>query len=300
MHKENQSEKATLYGYKKQGGKTIWSKNFEDHGINYIDSMFRIRGENKTGEDAAGIKWREGSATYTVSVSNKGLELRRQLSSDDENLLLSQNSEIKRNDWVWYSLKIENLENSINVYVDNLLKIKIPREPPDKPTGIAKVAIYSTKNTVEFEPIQIAKIVPSEEIFQRKTNYENYYPISSLALSGSRYSTFAEDDYSVLSKNIIVLPFDPQNLNDTIVNNYLNYVRSGGTLVVINSDGNFVGSFGKLLSMQVRSNTTEKFTDVVRENGEKVLLNVSGFARDIDIIQSNDTNVIAYYRNDAK
>jgi hypothetical protein len=298
VQKENQSEKATLYGYKEKGGKTIWSKNLEGHGINYIESMFRIQGENKTGGDTAGLKWREGNATYTVSVSNKGLELRRQLSSDDPTLLLSQNSEIKRNDGVWYSLKIENLENSINVYLDNLLKIKFPRDPPEKPTGIAKVALYSVKNAVEFEPIEIAKIIPSEESFQRKTKYDNYYPISSLALSGSRYSTFAEDDYSVLSKNIIVLPFDSQYWNDTIVNNYLNYVKSGGSLVVINSDGNFAGRFGKLLSMQVRSNNTEKFTDVVRENDEKVFLNVSGFARDIDIKPSSDTKVIAYYRND--
>jgi hypothetical protein len=298
VQKENQSEKATLYGYKEKGGKTIWSKNLEDKGINYIDSIFRIRGENKTGEDTAGLKWREGNTTYTVSVSNNGLELRRQLSSDDPILLLAQNSEIKRNDGVSYSLKIESLENSINVYLDNLLKIKIPRDPPEKPTGISKVALYSVKNAVEFQTIEIAKIVPSEELFQRKTKYDNYYPISSLALSGSRYSTFVEDDYSVLSKNIIVLPFDPQSWNDTIVNNYLNYVRSGGTLVVINADGNFVGKFGKLLSMQVRSNNTEKFADVVRENDEKVFLNVSGFARDIDIKPSSDTNVIAYYRND--
>jgi hypothetical protein len=298
VQKENQSEKATLYGYKAKGGKTIWSKDLEDKGINYIDSMFRIRGENKTGEDTAGLKWREGNTTYTVSLSNKGLELRRQLSSDDPTLLLSQNSEIKRNDGVWYSLKIENLENSINVYVDNLLKIKIPRDPPEKLTGISKVALYSAKNAVEFEPIEIAKIVPSEESFQRKSKYDNYYPVSSLALSGSRYSTFAEDDYSVLSKNIIVLPFDPQYWDDTIVNNYLNYVRSGGTLVVINSDDNIDGRFSKLLSMQVRSNNTEKFTDIVKANDENVFLNVSGFARDIDIKPSSDTNGIAYYRND--
>jgi hypothetical protein len=297
VQKENQSEEATLYGYKKGGGKTIWSKNFGGQGINYIESIFRIRGDNKTGEDTAGLKWREGNTTYTVSVSNKGLELKRQLSSDDPTLLLSQNSEIKRNDWVWYSLKIENLENSINVYVDNLLKIKIPRDPPEEPKGIAKVALYSVKNAVEFEPTTIAKIVPSEELFQRETKYDNYYPISSLALSGSRYSTFAEDDYSVLSKDIIVLPFDPHYWNDTIFKDYLNYVRSGGTLVIINSDGNIDGRFSKLLSMQVKSNNSEKFTDVVRENDEKVLLNVSGLARDIDIKPSSDTNIIAYYRN---
>jgi hypothetical protein len=298
VQKQNQSEKTTIYGYKKDGGKTIWSKNFNDDGINYIESTFRIRDENKTGGDTAGLKWREGNTTYTVSVSNKGLELRRQLSNYDPILLLSQNSEIKRNDWVWYSLKIESLKNSINVYLDNLLKIKIPKETTELPTNISKVGLYSVKNAVDFGPMEIAKIAPSGESFQTKGKYDIYfYPLSSVALSGSRYNVFAEDDYSVLSNSIIVLPFDPHYWNDPTFNRYLNYVKAGGTLVVINSDGNIDGRFGKLLSMQVRSNNTQKFTDIVKANGEKTFLNVSGFARDIDIKPSTDTNITAYYRN---
>jgi hypothetical protein len=298
VQKQNQSEKTTIYGYKENGGKTLWSKNLNDNGINYIESTFRIRDENKTGGDTAGLKWREGNTTYTVSVSNKGLELRRQLSSYDPTLLLSQNSEIKRNDWVWYSLKIESLKNSINVYLDNLLKIKIPKETTEVPTNISKVGLYSVKNAVDFGPMEIAKIAPSEELFQTKGKYDNYYyPLSSVALSGSRYNVFAEDDYSVLSNNIIVLPLDPHYWNDTTFNRYLNYVKAGGTLVVINSDGNIDGRFGKLLSMQVRSNNTQKFTDIVKANGEKTFLNVSGYTRDIDIKPSSDTNITAYYRN---
>ena len=228
-----------------------------------------ILGENKTGDDTAGLKWLEGKDTYIVSLSNRGLELKRQLSNDSRTLLLAQNTEVKKNDWVWYSLKVVNLENSINIYLDDLLKIKVPRISSEKALDISKVALYSVKNIVEFGPFGVAKIDNSADLLDRKTKYDNSYPVSSLALSGSKYSTFAEDDYSVLSKNIIVLPFDPENWNDTTFNNYLNYVRSGGTLVVSNSDGNMVGQFAKLLSIKVKSNNTDKFDDIVKGNERK-------------------------------
>ena len=157
VQKENKSESATLSGYKKDGGKTIWSENLQSPGINYIESTFMILGENKTGDDTAGLKWREGKNTYIVSLSNRGLELKRQLSNDSRTLLLAQNTEIKKNDWVWYSLKIVNLENSINIYLDDLLKIKVPRVSPEKPLDISKVALYSVKNIVKFEPIEDSK-----------------------------------------------------------------------------------------------------------------------------------------------
>ena len=269
VQKENKSESATLSGYKKDGGKTIWSENLQSPGINYIESTFMILGENNTGDDTAGLKWLEGKNTYIVSLSNRGLELKRQLSNDSKTLLLSQNTEIKKNDGVWYSLKVENLENSINIYLDDLLKIKVPRMSSEKAKDISKVAIYSVKNIVKFGPFRIAKIDNSADLFERKTKFDNSYPVSSVALSGSKYSTFAEDDYSVLSKNIILLPFDPENWSDTTFNNYLNYVRSGGTLVVSNSDGNMVGRFAKLLSIKFKGNTTDKFDDIVKGNGRK-------------------------------
>ena len=297
VHKENKSESATLSGYKNGGGKTIWSENLPSPGINYIESAFMILGENKTGQDTAGLKWLEGKNTYIVSLSNRGLELKRQLSNDSRTLLLAQNTEIKKNDWVWYSLKIVNFENSINIYLDDLLKIKVPRISSEKASDISKVALHSVRNIVKFGPFGVAKIDNSADLLDRKTKFDNSYPISSLALSGSRYSTFAEDDYSVLSKNIIVLPFDPENWSDATFNNYLNYVRSGGTLVVSNSDGRMVGQFAKLLSIKFKSNNTDKFDDIIKGNEQNAFLNIPGSTRDIEVKPSFDTNVIAYYSN---
>ena len=294
---ENKSDKATLNGYKKNGGKTIWSRELGEQGINYIDFRFRILGENKTGKDTAGLKWIEGDTTYFVSLSNNGLESRRQISNEDDDSLLAQNSEIKKNDWLWYSIKIQNLENSTNIYVDNLLKIKIPRTAPENPIGISKVGIFSENNAVQFEPIKMAIINSSEKFYDLRNNYENYYPLSSLALSGSRYSTFAEDDYSVLSKKIIIIPFDSPDWNDTQFNKYVNYAKAGGTLIVINSNDNFEGKFAKLLLLQDRSNTTDKFMGILKGGNQDAFLNISSVDSNLEIKPTQDANVIAEYRD---
>ena len=75
-----------------------------------------------------------------------------------------------------------------------------------------------------------------------------------LALSNASYDTFVEGDLSAFSKKYVVLPFDPPitgPINDTslehpyntnykydnsLVKYYLEYVKSGGNLLVINPD----------------------------------------------------------------
>jgi len=297
VQKENQTEKATLSGYKKNGGKTLWSKNLDNEGINYIELRFRIL-DNNTGKDTSGLKWSEGKKIYFVSLSNKGLELREQTTNDDKPLLLSQNSQVRKDAGLWYLVKIENLNNSINVYVDNMLKIKVPINLSDvNSVGVSKVGINSENNVVEFEPIQIGKIAPYQEFYDTKNRYEYYYPLSLLALSGGEYSTFADDDYSVFSNKKIILPFDPQYMDDSLFHEYLNYARSGGTLVVINSDDKFNGRFSKLFSIEPNANKSEVFTHITRDNDQNVILNVSGTLKHIEVKPSSDLNVIASYRN---
>lgn len=298
VHNESKVENAILYGYKKNGGKTLWSKDLEGGKINYVDISFRILGENKTGKDSVGLKWTDGKDTYFVLLSSKGLELRRQIPNQDDNILLAQNSEVKKNDVTWYKVKIVNLENSIRVYVDNLLKINIHRDSVEKiPREISKIGIFSENNAVEVMPIQIAKINYSEQFYDKSNYYHNYYPLSALALSGSKYNSFKEDDYSSLSMNTLILPFDPQSWDETKFNRYLDYAREGGTLVVINSDGNSSGKFGKFLSIQGMSNDTTNFTGVVSNGSRTVTMNVSGTANSIAINPSNNTKIIAYYTN---
>lgn len=293
---QDKTDNISFYGHKKNGGKTIWSKEFEDKGINYLDFKFRINGENKTGKDAAGIRWIEGAKTYFLSLSDKGLELRQQVSKDADYLLLSQNSEIKKNDWLWYSIKIESLEKSINVYVNDLLKISIHKNSSEIPI-ISKIGIFSENNVVDIEPIITGNTNSSETYYDRALKYEKYYPVSSLALSKYTYGTFTEDDSSSLGTNIVILTFDPQYFDDTKFRTYLDYARSGGTLVVINSD-NSSGKFAEFLSLDNASNNQEKFTRVTKGNNQDPFLNISGFVRSIKINESSDMNIVASYFNE--
>ena len=290
---QHETDNITFYGYKKNGGKTIWSKELGEKGINYLDFKFRINGENKTGKDVAGIRWIEGTKTYFLSLSDKGLELRQQVSKDGDYLLLSQNSEIKKNDWTWYSIKIETLEKSVNIYVDDLLKMIVQKNSSEIPI-ISKVGIFSENNAVDIEPIVTGNIDSSERYYDKAIKYGKYYPISSLALSKSTFSTFIEDDSSALSKKRVILTFDPQHLNDTKLRSYLDYVRSGGTLIVINSD-NSTGKFAELFSVSSTANNTEKFSSLIKGDNQNAFMNVNGFVRGIAINETSDMNVVASY-----
>lgn len=54
---ENQTESGTLIGYKKNGGKTFWSKDLNSKGINYIELRLRTLDETKSGKGTSGLKW---------------------------------------------------------------------------------------------------------------------------------------------------------------------------------------------------------------------------------------------------
>jgi hypothetical protein len=297
IKKENQIEKITLYGHKKDGGKTLWSKDLDnEEGINYFEARFRIHDENKTGKDMVGLKWTEGEKVYAVYLSSTGLELRNQSKNDNKTFLLSKNTDIKKNDWTWFLIKVANLENSTNVYLDDVLKIKVPRSTLEKNAGgITKIGIDAVNNSVDFEPVQIAKGVNSTKIHDSKNKFSYDYPLSALALSRGGYDVFTDDDYSVFSKKTIILPFDPLDWTDRKFKDYLHHAMSGGTLVVMNSDGNFNGSFSKFFSIEPSSNKT-KFTSI-RQDDQHVFLNVSGMVRNVELKPSFDVNVIASYRD---
>jgi hypothetical protein len=299
IHNENQTQKVTLYANKANGAKTLWSKNLDNNGsINYIEDRFKILGDDKTAKDSAGIKWIEGNNTYTVQLSKKGLQLMQKSTNDHKKSLLFQNRETEKNDEMWYSLKVVILENSTNVYVNDLLKIKVPRiVSNNSQQGISKVGINSENNVVMFDVVKIGKIPFSEEFYDNKSKYTYYYPLSSLALSTRGYGIFADDDYSVLSKDNIIIPFDPVAWNDTQFTKYLNYARSGGTLIVMNSNDNFNGVFSKLFSIDSKSNKTESFSSIVRHDTQQPFLNVSGRIKSFEIPPSPDVKVIASYRN---
>ncbi len=297
LQKGNQSEKAILYGYKKNGGKTFWSKDLGTESINYIELTLRSLNETKASKGTIGLKWNEGSRNYFLSLSDKGLQLREQTTGDGETLLLSQNSQVKNDIGIWYQMNVESLNDSINVYIDNLLKIKVPRNlPEDNELIISRLGINSENSVAEFESPQIGKIKKSSEVFDNG-KYDYYYTLTSLALSKSEYSSYSEEDQSIFSNSEIILPFDSEELDDEFFNRLLKHTMDGGTLVVINSDDKFSGRFSKFFSIIPNVTKTGQFSHISRDDDKGPTLNVSGTLNYIKIKPSNDTSVISSYRN---
>lgn len=286
-------EKITLNSNNTKSHLTLWSKNIDtSRSINYIETRFRILDENKIG-DVSGLKWSDNGKDYFLYISDEGLTLGRQSGKNATSFLFT-NTAVEKNNWKSYQIAVASLENSINVYIDNILKIKIPKLPEDKdPQGISKVAIYCANNTVEFEPISIAKIPSSENFYDKAMKNDYYYPLSAIALSGIEYDSFKHDDFSALTKKAIILPFDSINLNETLFRKYIDYVKSGGDLIVMNSQENFNGKFSKLFSIETSPNKT-KFSNLNLDNASS-FIKVSGMVKNIRLKPSSDTVVTASY-----
>jgi hypothetical protein len=121
-----------------------------------------------------------------------------------------------------------------------------------------------------------------------------YYPLSILALSNIRYDTFRENDFSALSKKAIVLPSDPLDVNQT--NRYLQYVNTGGIILVFNSDNNFTGGFSKLLSIQ--PSYSIKYDSIVNRNQNS--LKISGVAKTIKLEKPSGVTIDSFYMKNNK
>ena len=270
----NQTQNAFVCSPRRNEGITAWSKGLDDihaPGINYIQTAFRIvgAGDNRGWSDT-GIRWNEGnSKQFYASISKNGLELYqktvdRQGKGEIDKKLLFQNTEVQKKDNTWYDFKIMRLYDSINVYVGDTLKIKVPRTSDNDSLDISSVGVSCFNEAVEFAPIRAGAIESFQNpVNDTRNNYESYFPLSILALSKSQYDTFMDKDLSALSKNIVVLSFDPLNWDDILFDHYLEYVHQGGTLVVINSDGAFKGRFGHLFSIQDNGNASRVvFTNI--------------------------------------
>ena len=124
-----------------------------------------------------------------------------------------------------------------------------------------------------------------------------------LALSNASYDTFVEGDLSAFSKKYVVLPFDPPitgPINDTslehpyntnykydnsLVKYYLEYVKSGGNLIIMDSEYNYDsldsqrGLFSKLLSINPDDSTSS--IEKKYGNGKIIFVNTAEYFDDI-------------------
>ena len=114
---------------------------------------------------------------------------------------------------------------------------------------------------------------------KKQQNYEYYYPLTTLALSGIGYDTFLPNDYSIFSKDNIVLTtraFDDYYENNGKVNKnanidkFLDYVKKGGKLTVISTESPIDGWFAEAFSIKSISNNNTEFNSVVESTEPKV------------------------------
>ena len=108
--------------------------------------------------------------------------------------------------------------------------------------------------------------------------------------------SFSIGDLSALSNKKVILTWDPAE-NDVNFQRYLEFVKEGGTIIVINTDGKFVGGFSKLLSLKGGNET--KF-DSISQIGARQLsqtLAISGSARSILDLESVNASVKSFYMN---
>jgi hypothetical protein len=253
-------------------GRTLWSGSLDQKNvdINYIETKLRFIDFNKTNNDF-GIKFQDKNSDYEyfAPIVNhlSALELRQtpivqdDKSSDNKDskeLVLSQNQELTLKKNTWHTLKILILKDTINVYLDDIIKLMVSKYPyAGNLTSISKVGVEANNNTAQFGPIKIGHVSDSyvkayDESTMQREYYHHYYPLSALALAKLGYDTFMDGDLSILSKKLIILTSDPiletnetrgkqGNQRENFVtedefDRYLNFARLGGTLIVMNPD----------------------------------------------------------------
>jgi len=300
LRQDNQTERVIQLASKNDDGDTLWSKNIVPATkVNYIEVPFRITSENEKKSNNVNLKWLENDTEYSASLSGKRLELYHKSIDSKDRKILVRNTEVGKNDWMWDVLKIVSLDNSINIYINDVLKIQASRlQTDDKTEGISRVGLESNYNDVEFGSIKIGKVNDSaQKIYEETKYYDYYYPLSLLALSKTRYDIFSDDDLSAFSSDAI-LTSDNLKFDNVTLNQYLEYVRAGGKLIVINSDNNFSQPFSQLFSIQSNDTQEQTFTNIAWDKGDQnVLLNVPGIVKRMEIQSSPDLNLIATYRN---
>ncbi len=292
----NKSERAILSDYDSNKGITLWSRDLKPNsGINVVEAGFRIIKENSNRNIDVGLRWKEANNEYYVSLSKDGLELSKTIGDlKFDNKVLYKNLEIEKKDFAYYSLRLETTQNSTSVFLDNNLRIKIPRVLGNGPEGISKIGISASNSIVEFGAIRTGNL-SKQRHSGVETNYDSYYyPLSILALSNSKYDIFTAKDLSAFSKKNIVIASDPLQLDDNTANKYLEYLDNGGTVFVMNSH-DFKGKFGQLFSIKSTVNDTAIFTSVVGKGNESI--SVTGLAKRVSASKSPDEEIVSTYKD---
>jgi hypothetical protein len=277
---------------------TLWSNLLQQKQIYYIETKFRTLGQNDSVSGSSGIVWHSQDKEYHASISHNGLQLSEREPNSDKEVILSEDQNVRTERNTWYTLKVLTVGNTISIYLDDLLKLKVHTDP-SKNTDIARVGIRVDHKTSEFKPIKIGHVPLSLEMSQKKEIYYHlYYPLNELSLSKKAYDPFIYGDKSAFSHKNVMLTWDPAS-NDTNFEDYLQFVNNGGRLIVINTGDNFTGGFSKLLNLKAGNLTHFSGIALAGDSQGSHGIGVSGSARVIDSKSLNAT-VKSYYINHDK
>jgi len=212
------------------GNITQWFNTPSDD-VFFIEGKIRFIDELKE-DNHGGIVWYDGTKEYYVFLRHNRLAV---FNSIDKEFV---SVEIDRKKEFWHELRIVYLDETIDIFVDNELKLQILKTKSGDPL-ISRVGINTFNSVAEFEPLKLGIGTPS--FIDVKNQY--YYPISALALSNIKYKTIEERDLSKFSTNNIILTFDP-SIDES--SKYLEFVKMGGTLTILNTNKKFDGMISSL------------------------------------------------------
>ncbi len=290
---------ATAFLEPKNNSTNVWSKKIEPlKRINSIEATFQINSQQVNNDSGyVALRWYEGDNQYNTKISNSGFELNQKLKDDEHFRLLFNSTEVVKKQGLWYTVRVESLENNIKLFVNGVLKTEVPKSAGSENQSITKIGLTAYGNNVEFKPVKISS---AEIKANGKTeNYDYNYPLSILALSNSNYDIYKIKDFSILSNDITFIS-DDSILNHNDVDRYLGYVRSGGTIVAFNSDGNFNGTFSRFFP--ITSNHTEEasFSTIDSNMTQNLSINIKGMASKLNTTGSAEFKVNSWYRNSDK
>jgi len=298
-----------------RSGITLWTRPIQNKNINYIETNLRLTAENKTNNDF-GIKWKDDSNNdFYVSFGDDSLSLKRR-SPDGKEQLLHTNQEVVGERGLWHNVKIVFLNQSIRVYIDDTLRADASKDQLNGyPANLSQIGLRAYKDMAEFGPLIIGQWQreSSNDRAIEPSNYYPYYVTSGLGLSKLGYDEFIDSDFSVFAKKKIIMTFDPPRHSEGEIGKYLDFVKSGGTLIVMNLDkyNDFSGIFSSLLSIhngsrvgfdaltnavKGKSNGAE-VSDGKQEIQERQYINISGETPSIEFTNSSDLSVLSFYAN---
>jgi hypothetical protein len=271
---------------------TVWYNTTGKENPNYIESSSKTVAETNANDNHHGIVWYDGFKTYYAFLRQNSLAI-ISLEDGKTTWVPIENFHIGK----WVTLKVVYINGMINLFLDNVLKLQIPQV--SKNFNISKVGLRAWNNIAEFLPISIGRTWPppsytKEETFQFGPHhkYDYYYSLSALALSKTRYDIFAEHDFSAFSRKNIVLTSDPADAKP-----YLDYIKNGGTVIMLNSNNDFKGGFGNnLLCIKPLNETT--FDSIANSVGDSI--KVPGVSRNIKVYCPNSTTTTSFYMNNGK